>query len=299
MSLKKFTSILKKTWKGWVEDDPFRQSAVVAYYAVFSLPALLVIIISSISLFFDRETIMENIRSGIGSTIGVDTAMQVEKMITAASETKDSLIATIIGILTILIGATGVFGELQKSLNIIWDVKMKPNQSFFKIIKDRIFSFGLILSIGFLLLISMVVTSLITALSTWLQSFFPDYIVYVFYVVNFIISFATISILFALMYKILPDAKISWKDTWFGTFLTTALFIIGKFLLGLYFGTAEPGSIYGTAGSIVLILLWVSYSSMIVCFGAEFTKQNALANGRHIVPTENAEERKNGEHIET
>jgi membrane protein len=268
--------ILKMAFKEWMQKDPFRQSAIIAYYSIFSLPALLVIIIATAGLFFGREAVSGKIYEQISGMIGPDTAKQVENMIAEASKTKDSIWATIIGLITLLIGATGVFEQLQKTLNIIWEVKADENKKgIWPLIKARLFSFGLILSIGFLLLVSLVISSILTAMSGWVEAHWPDALLYVFHVLNFIVSFAVVSVLFALMFKYLPDAKVQWRHVWMGALFTSLLFVIGKTALGLYFGKAEPGSAYGAAGSIILILLWVSYSSMILFFGAEFTRAYA------------------------
>lgn len=282
--------LLKTTYKEWNAKDPFRESAVIAYYAIFSMPALLVIVIALAGLFFGREIVSGHIYKEVSSAMGKDTADQMKGMIQNASTAQKSILATIIGVITLLFGATGVFAQLQKSLNIIWEVKADATkQGIMATLKTRLFSFGLIASIGFLLLISLVVTSMLSALSAWVKANWPDYMLYVFYVINFIVSFGVITVLFALIFKILPDAKIKWRHVWIGSMVTALLFVIGKFALGLYFGKAEPGSVYGAAGSIVLILLWVSYSSMILFFGAEFTKSFADLYSGDVPASENAE----------
>ncbi len=279
--------LLKTAFKSWNEKDPFRESAIIAYYAIFSLPALLVIVIATASLFFGREVVTGTIHDQIAATMGSDTANQVKEMILNASKTKESVLASIIGVITLLVGATGVFAQLQKSLNIIWEVKADPKkQGILQTLKTRLFSFGLIVSIGFLLLISLVVTSVLSVLSNWMKAHLPDFMMYIFLILNFLVSFGVVVVLFALMFKVLPDAKIKWKHVWVGALFTGLLFELGKFALGLYFGKSEPGSVYGAAGSIVLILLWVSYSSMILFFGAEFTKAHANHVSGAIPPTE-------------
>jgi membrane protein len=289
--IKDMGSLVKATYKEWNEDDPFRQSAVIAYYAIFSIPALLVIVISLAGFAFGKEAVSGEITSQIGSAIGEDAAKDVEAMIAKAGEKKNSIWATALGIGTLIFGATSVFAQLQKTLNIIWEVEPKPKKPWLAMLRTRLFSFGLIVSIGFLLLISLVLTSMLSVLSDWIQSMFPDFIMYLFYVLNFLISLGTITVLFALMFKILPDAKIRWRSVWVGAIVTAILFVIGKFALGIYFGKSDPGSTYGAAGSLILLLLWVSYSCMIVFFGAEFTKQFALKYGYGIQPTEVAQMR--------
>jgi len=273
--LKPFFKIAASASKRWWKKDPFMQSAVIAYYAIFSIPGLLVMVISISALFFQRDVITGHLFKQISSTMGVETAKQVQDMITSVSQSNKSVAATIIGLITILIGATGVFVELQKALNIIWEVKVKPRKAILTLLRTRIFSFGLIISIGFLLLISLIITTILAAMSAWVMSHWPNIVLTIFYLLNFIISFVVVMFLFALMFKILPDAKIQWKHLWPGSILTAFLFLLGKSAIGFYLSKANPGSAYGAAGSIVLILLWVSYSSMIFFYGAEFTRAYA------------------------
>ncbi|MEO6305346.1 MAG: YihY/virulence factor BrkB family protein, partial [Bacteroidia bacterium] len=216
-------AITKKTAGAWMKADPFRQSAVVAYYAVFSIPALLVIIISCAGLIFGKEAMQGEISAQIEGAMGADTAKQVEQMIAKASEHKSSIIATIISVITLILGSTGVFKELQTSLNQIWEVKVTAKKKWLKSIKDRVFSFGLVLSIGFLMLISLALTAGLQAFSEWIKAYLPDFILYVFQVLNFLISFSVISVLFALIFKILPDAKVKWQYVWIGAMATTLL----------------------------------------------------------------------------
>jgi membrane protein len=216
--------------------------------------------------------------------MGQDTAEMIHSMIEKAGETKAGIISTIIAIVTILFGATGVFFELQKSLNQIWDVKADPDMGFMQTLKVRLFSFGLIMSIGFLMLVSLVVSTGLAAFSEQLKAWFPDVVAYLMFALEFVVSLSVITVLFALMFKILPDVKVSWRVIWVGALLTGLLFIGGKYGLSLYFGKAEPASEYGTAGSLVLILLWVSYSTMLVFLGAEFTKQYALQHNYKVKP---------------
>ncbi len=260
------------TYKAWDKDDPWRLSAVVAYYAVLSLPGLLVIIINLVGTIWGQEIVTGQLNAQLSSVLGPDAAKSILEMISDTQNTKDNLISTIIGIASILFGATGVFYQLQISLNKIWKVEETSNFSFLKIVTDRAKSFAFILVIGFLLLISFVVTTLISALTDYIQQSFPDVVLYVIYILNFILSVGIISTLFALMFQYMPDTKIRWKTVWIGAILTAVLFVLGEFLLSLYFGKSNPGSTYGAAGSIVLVLLWVSYSCLIFFFGAEFTR---------------------------
>jgi membrane protein len=273
LSIKSISKIFKRAFKEWMSKDPFKESAVIAYYSIFSLPGLLVVIVSFVGYFYGRDAVNDHIAKQFTATFGKDTADQIQEMIIKASEFKNSIWATIIGVITILVGATGVFAQFQKSLNIIWEVKADPDKSgIWNLIKIRLFSFGLIISIAFILIVSLVVSASLAAFGNWLTNRFSESVLILLQALNFLISFSILSLLFALIFKIMPDAKVKWRHVWIGSVVTAFLFEIGKFGLSLYFGKANPGSGYGTAGSIILILLWVSYSSMIVFYGAEFTR---------------------------
>lgn len=278
--------LFQETFKAWNDKDPFRQSAVIAYYAIFSMPGLLVLIITIAGSFFGHDKVNQNILAQIASTLGPDTAASIEDMLTKVGQSKSTVWGSIIGIATILVGSTGVFVELQKTFNTIWEVKVVVKRGILPILKARLFSFGLILAIAFLLTISLVVSTALAAMNNWIKVDSPEWIIMVLHVVNFIISLAVISTLFGLMFKILPDAKIEWKHVWLGSLVTGLLFTIGKTALTYYFGKAEPASAYGAAGSIILMMLWVSYSSMILFFGAEFTAAYARIYCNKVPPTE-------------
>ena len=291
-----FWKMLKKAAKRWNDRDPWRESAIIAYYAIFSLPGLLLIIITLAGYFFEESRISGYINEQIAEEMGEDTARQVQAVVDMAYDEDQSFIATIIGIATILFGATGAFYQLQKSLNFIWDVKPDATTGFWNIIKARLLSFGLIITIAFLLLISLVVTTLISALWKFLEDYLPEYFMFLSHVVNFVISLAIITFLFAIMFKYLPDATIRWRTVWMGSLLTSLLFVIGKTALGIYFGQASPGSGYGAAGFVILILLWTSYSSMIVFFGAEFTRAYSdYKYGGTVQPARHAKKDKKAE----
>lgn len=293
LHFKELGRLLLVTSKKWYNRDPFRESAVIAYNAIFSLPGLLVVIITLAGYFFGTEAVSGELHKQITGVMGPDTADQIKKMIIAANKGRESILATILGALTILIGATGVFVQLQKSLNTIWEVKATTNKSGIWIfLKTRLFSFGLIMSIAFLLLVSLVLSSVLAAVGNWMSDDKSQLLIRVFQILNFILSLAIITALFALMFKILPDVKIKWHLVWVGAFFTGLLFVLGKSALGLYFGKAQPGSGYGAAGSVILILLWTSYSSMIVFFGAEFTKAYSNHYYGDLPPSENAVKQK-------
>lgn len=287
--IKDILTISKRSITAWVAADPFRQSAVVAYYAIFSIPALLVIIIACAGFFFGEEAVHGEISKQISSTVSAEAAKQIEDLVAQASEKQSSLIATIISLITLIIGSTAVFAQIQVSLNEIWEVRPSQKKWWLQTLKDRLFSFSLIISICFLLLVSLLLSTVLSLFSGWITDHLPDFMLVIFSLLDVVISFLMVTVLFALMFKILPDAKIRWKNIWIGSMVTALLFIIGKFALGIYFGKVDPGSTYGAAGSIILLMLWVSYSCMIVFLGAEFTKQYTVYYEGHIVPERNAE----------
>lgn len=289
INVKRTWGILKTAFVEWNAKDPFRESAVIAYYAIFSLPGLLVLILSIAGYFFGREAVTGQVYLQVKSMMGADTAKQIQDMIVIASDIDKTFWAMAVGIITIIVGATGVFAQFQKSLNIIWEVKPDTTKNgIWAVIKVRLFSFGLIISIAFILLISLVISSVLSALGEWVHTRIPEYLMIVFQVANFILSFAVVALLFAIMFKFLPDAKIKWRNVWIGSMVTALLFDIGKSALGFYFGKANPGEGYGPAGSVILILLWVSYTSMIVFYGAEFTRAYADSYDGRIKPSDHA-----------
>ena len=265
--------LLKAAFINWYDRDPFREGAIIAYYSIFSLPGLLVVVITLAGYFFGADAVSGQLNSQISQAVGEDSAQMIQAIVKSSMESKDSVWATILGIGTIILGATAVFAQFQKSINNIWEVETSPTKSgIWLFIQSRLFSFGLIISIAFLLLVSLLISSLLSAFSQWIQEYLSSSLLIIFVVADFVFSLAVTSVLFAMMFKILPDVKIKWNSVWIGAFITAVLFEIGKFALGLYFGNANPASGYGAAGSIILILLWTSYSSMIVFYGAEFTK---------------------------
>jgi len=283
--IKDILAIFKTAFKEWWEKDPFRQSAIIAYYAIFGIPGLLVLIISVAGYFFGTDIVNQNLMAQIAETIGSETALQIQEVLTKSTAEKSTIWGSIVGVSILLLGATGVFVELQKTLNLIWNVKVKKQNGIWLIIKARLFSFGLILAIAFLLTISLVISTALVAISTYISFESSQFMMTFYGIINFIISLGVISALFAMIFKILPDAKIEWKHVWLGSIVTGILFTVGKMFLAYYFGKAEPASIYGAAGSIILILLWVSYSSMILFFGAEFTAAYDKMYSGIIAPT--------------
>ncbi|HEX7015338.1 MAG TPA: YihY/virulence factor BrkB family protein [Cyclobacteriaceae bacterium] len=271
-----YARIMKETLKRWFDRDPFRSSTVIAYYSLFSLPGLLIVLITALGYVYGTDQVTDKIITQIQGVVGSKVANDVRAIATEAAALEDNTFAYIVGIAAIIFGATGVFYHIQQSLNVIWEVKPKPKQRFLKLLRDRLFSFGIILAIGFLLLISLAVSTLITALSEWVTRTVSESLRILFHAIDIILSLGIITVLFAAIYKFLPDVKIAWRHVWGGAIITSLLFVIAKFALGLYFGLNDPGSAYGAAGSIILILLWSSYSGMILLFGAEFTHVHTM-----------------------
>lgn len=280
--------LLKRTFKAWNADDPWRLSAIVAYYAVLSLPGLVVVIINTVGAIWGVEIVQGRLTDEISAAIGPSAAESIKEIISGTQGGDKSLISTIIGVASLIFGATGVFYHLQLSLNKVWDLKQDEDAGIKKVVIDRLLGFGFVLVIGFLLLVSFVLSTTLALLNGYLEMIFSDFSVYIAMAASEIISLGVITVLFALLYKFLPDAKIKWRSVWVGGFLTAILFTIGKYLLGLYFGSADPSSTYGAAGSMVLILLWVSYSCLILFFGAEFTWVYANTYGHKIKPNDKA-----------
>jgi len=277
--------LLIDTVKAWNNADPWRLSAIIAYYAVLSLPALLVIIINIVGTIWGEEIVQGKLTSEITIALGKDVADSIQSMIKNSKIEDKSFISSLIGIIVLIFASTGVFYQLQISLNKVWQLKPNPKAGILKIITDRAKSFGFIIVIGFLLLISFIISAGISTITNFINDTLPDFMLYITNIIDIVISLAIISLLFSLMFKFLPDAKIRWKSVWLGAVITAVLFVIGKFLLELYFEEMNPASTYGAAGSIVLILLWVSYSSLILFFGAEFTYIYSKRYNLSIQPT--------------
>lgn len=280
--------ILVETAKRWMGAEPFRQSATISYYAIFSIPGLLIIVIWAAGIFFGQEAVQGEISNQIGTMMGEETAESVEDLISNAYISSTGWVMKAIGIIALVFGATTLFFQLQKSLNFLWDVEPDPENNLKKMIIDRASSFGLILVIAFLLLVSLVLSSILSILSNWIAGNFGEEIYYLTEILDFLLSFGIITLLFAIMYKFLPDVEIGWKSVWVGAMVTAFLFTLGKTLLGFYFGMADPTSGFGAAGTIILVMVWVNYTCLILFFGAEFTHVFAKNYGHQIQPSEHA-----------
>jgi membrane protein len=289
MKPKSLWKLLKTIFIKWLDDDPFQSAAALSYYTLFSLAPLLIISIAVAGFVFGREAAQNQIVSTIQGLIGHESALAVQAMIqNASNRPKTGMISTLLGGIILLFGAGGVVGQLQTSLNTIWRVSAKSDSSVRDFIRKRFISFAMVLGIGFLLLVSLAVSAFISALTRFIGSLFGEAAV-IAHLLDILISFGFITLLFAMIYKFLPDARIQWEDVWTGAALTSILFTIGKFLIGVYLGSSGVTSIYGAAGSLITVLLWVYYSSLIFLLGAEFTEVYTNTYGSGVVPIENAE----------
>ena len=285
--LSNLPSLFKLTYQGWKQDNASRLSAALAYYTIFSLAPLLIIVIAITGLIWEEGAVRAQILSQIQSLVGAEGTEFVASLITNTGSPGEGIVVVLIGILTLLFGALGVFNELHNSLNIILNVEEEPPkgllQAIKKILIDRLLSFTMILGIGFLLLVSLVVTAGLSATQETIGNVFPMS-EFILQVVNLVISLGVVTVLFALIFRFLPDAKISWRDVWIGAFITALLFSLGKTAIGLYLGNSAVASVFGAAGALVLLLLWIYYSAQILFFGAEFTQVYANTLGSKIVP---------------
>ena len=280
--------VLKNTFIAFIDDRGLKLSASLAYYTLFSLAPLLLLVISLAGFFFGREAIQGQIFSEINGLIGNTAAAQIQEIIKNMELSGKTNSAVLIGSITLLIGATSVFAEIQESINMIWKVKAKPKRGWVKILKDRFLSASLIVGLGFLLIVTFIVNGLLLVLSDWMKSYFPDVTVVLFQLLNIIIGFVVITTLFGVIFKVLPDAKIAWKEVRAGAFFTACLFLIGRFLIGLYIEKSDTGLAYGAAGSLIVILVWVYYTAAILYIGAEFTRVYSDFRGFKIEPADYA-----------
>lgn len=281
-------NILKKTFDNFINDRGLKLSASLSYYTLFSLAPLLLLLISLAGFFYGREAIQGHVFQEINGLIGNQAALQIQEIIKNMELSGKTKTALIVGSITLLIGATSVFSEIQDSINMIWKLKVKPKRGWVKILKDRLLSSSLIVGLGFLLIVSLVINGVLLMLNNFLKSYFPDVTIILFQILNVIISFGVITILFGVIFKVLPDAKIDWKDVSIGSFFTACLFMIGRFVIGIYIQSSSTGTAYGAAGSLIIILVWVYYTAAILYFGAEFTKVYIEHIGSNIRPAQYA-----------
>ncbi|HEY1113943.1 MAG TPA: YihY/virulence factor BrkB family protein [Chitinophagaceae bacterium] len=288
MRIRKVYNLFKSASNGFIDDNAFKLAAALSYYTVFALGPLLIIVISLAGLFYGEDAAEGSIYFQLNGLLGPEAAKQIQDIINNIQQTEASTAGAIIGGIILLIGATGVFTEMQDSINYIWSVKAKPKKSWLKFLMNRLLSFSIVIGMGFLLLVSLVINAVLNAISLRLTRIFPNSDIDLFASLNMVILVITITGLFAAIFKLLPDATISWRDALIGAVLTAALFLLGKILIGYYLGRANLGVTYGTAASIVILLIWVYYSALILYFGAEFTKMYAIQAGEGIRPKETA-----------
>lgn len=287
-SIKLFLKILKEAGRSFMADNAFKFSASLSYYTIFALGPLLIIIISLTGVFYGQQAVQGKVYKQLNGLVGSEAALQIQNIISNLHREHTSPTGAIIGTIILIIGATGVFTEMQGSINYIWSVKAKPKKGWLKFLINRLLSFSLIVSMGFILLVSLIINAVLNLVSEKLTLFFPNYTIYLFNAINTAVIIVVITGLFTVIFKVLPDAVISWKDALIGSFFTTLLFLLGKFLIGFYLGRAELGITYGAAASIIIILSWIYYTAIILYFGAEFTKMYALQAGGGIRPKDTA-----------
>lgn len=278
--------LLKNSISEFNDDNAIKLSASLSYYTIFAIPPLMIIIITLCGFIFGKDAVTGELYGQINELVGNDAAIQIQNAIKNVELSDSNAFAAVFGGIMLLIGASGVFAEIQSSINFIWGLKAKPDKGLKKFIQNRLMSFSMIVSVGFLLLVSLLVNSVMDLLSAKLKSYFQEGTIYIFYVLNMLLVFVIITLLFTIIFRTLPDGKIRWKDAFIGSSFTAVLFMIGKFAIGLYLGNSTVASVYGAAGSIIIILVWVYYSAIILYFGAEFTKVYAKAFGGSISPNE-------------
>jgi membrane protein len=280
--------ILKTTASEFVVNNSFRHAAALSYYTIFSLPPLLIIVITTASAFYGAEAVTGQIYGQMRGFLGPDSAEFLQNSIAEFTKQQKSGVASIIGVGTLIFAATTFFVTLQESINDIWNLKVKPRNGLLQFVRDRFLSFGLILSVALLLLVSFVISALLSVFTDQLQRWFPEIAVIFIHIVDFILSLFITSLLFGMIYRFLPDAIIRWRDVGIGAVITALLFLVGKYLIAFYIAKSDPGSAFGAAGSAIVLLLWVNYSSLIIFFGAEFTQEFADAFGQKVQPKAHA-----------
>ncbi len=287
MKVGDIVALLKQTLKEFGEDKVTRLAAALAYYTIFSLTPLLILALAVAGALFDRATAQGQLLAQVRNLMGDTGAELIGQMLENASQPDAGGVAAIISVVTLVIGASAVFGQLQDALNTIWGVMARPGLNLGYMLRQRVLSFALVLGVGFLLMVSLIVTTLITAAQTMVFGSAEDAHILI-QIFNNVVAVAVIALMFAVLFKYLPDVRIAWRDVWVGAIVTSLLFNVGKYLIGLYLGNSSAASVYGAAGSLVVLLLWIYYSGLILFFGAEFTQVYATRYGSYIEPTINA-----------
>ncbi len=279
---------IKKAAIDFNDDNAFKLAASLSYSMIFAIGPLLIVVISLAGIFWGQEAVEGRMYDQIRSLVGNSVAMSIQDIVKNIQQSKHTTAGAIIGGIVLVIGATGVFTEIQGSINYMWSVQAKPKKGWLKLLMNRLLSFSMIVAFGFISMVSLVINSLMDVFSDYLKGYFSHLTVYVFYGINLLLTLAAVVLLFTIVFKILPDAVIRWRDALHGAIFTGLLFILGKLLIGLYLAHSNFGIMYGAAASFVLILIWVYYSSIILYFGAEFTKNHAIGYGNGVRPSENA-----------
>lgn len=285
---KQMISLLKRAGRKYKKDNPVQLAGTTAYFAVFAMAPLIIILVSVTGILLGQEEIQAKLFEQIDNILGEQSKQDIRNIVENFQDERKGIIGTIVGFIIFIFISTTFFTILQKSLNLIWGIRAKPKHNLLKALYDRLISFGLILSLGFIMLVSFIVDAAIALFRDFMHARFPDFTVLIIEVGNFIISFAIVMVIFAMIYRFLPDAHIKWRVTWVGAFFTALLFTIGKAIISFVLGSSNIGAIYGSAGSLVLILLWVFYSSLIFFFGAEITQQYAEMYSHDIKPKDYA-----------
>ena len=285
----KIASIVRQVFKEFSADNIAKYSASLAYYTVFSIAPLLVIITTLFGTLFGKEAMEGQVYQHLNNLVGSKAALQIQDMIKSIHLEGNNFFATVVGVCLLLIGATSIFGEIQDSINKIWGLRIKPHKVWWKLILTRLLSFSLILSIGFIMIASLILNAFISAFGKFIGEFIKNYSVYFIQVTEFFLSFLVTAFLFSLIFKILPDAKVKWRDVFFGGLITAIFFTIGKMGISFYLSRSNITSLYGAAGSLIILMVWVYYSSIILYLGAEFTKVYAKLYGEKILPNDYAE----------
>ncbi len=280
---KNFFVLIKDSGVHFINDDVLKYSASLSYYTIFSVAPMLIMAISIGSIIFGRAAIEGHLFEEINSIVGNEAALQIQDMLKHTTLRKNNVLATVVGVMVFIIGATGVFGEIQSTINKIWGLKAKPKKGLVKYLVNRLLSFAMVVSIGFLMVVSLLASTIIGILNAKLNTYLPD-TTFIIVIVNNSVALFIISLLFAVIFKYLPDSVVKWKDAWVGSLFTSLLFLLGKYLIGIYLASSSSASAYGAAGSVIILLLWIYYSSILLYFGAEFTKLYALKHGHGIHP---------------
>ncbi len=288
LNLHTIGTLFKQTGKDFMRDEIPKQSAALAYYTIFSLGPMLIIIIFLAGAVWGEKAVEGQVYEQIRGLVGASAARQIQEIIKSATVEGNNMLAATVGLITLVAGATAIFTQIQDSINSIWKLRVKARKGWLKMLKNRFISFSLVVSLGFLLLVSLMINALVEGMMDQLQDMFPQVTVVLVYILNLTITLLLTSSLFAIIFKVLPDAIIRWRDVFVGAMFTAILFMIGKFAITLYIGKSSVGTSYGAASSLVVLLLWVYYSSIILYFGAEFTKNYASSFGSAIKPNEYA-----------